>query len=81
MDDNTVRPEDKGNPNVNCLDGKQCPKCGSFGPIEVMVSTRVLLYDDGSDYAQDGAIEYDNESPATCPDCHYEGRFGDFDIH
>lgn len=79
MNGNTVRPEDKINPNVNCLDGKCCPKCGSFGPFEVVVLTRVLLFDDGSDYAKDGAIEYDNYSPAKCRDCGFEGKFGDFE--
>ncbi len=81
MDGNTVSPKDSVNPNVNCLDGKRCPKCGSFGPFEVAVLTRVLLYDDGSDHAKDGTIEYDNNSPATCHDCRYEGTFGDFDVH
>jgi hypothetical protein len=80
MDGNVVGRQDETSPNVNCLDGKHCPKCGSYGPFEVVVTTRVLLSDEGSDYAQDGALEYDNESPARCPDCHYEGKFGDFDV-
>ena len=72
--------ENNVNPNVNCLDGKQCPKCRSFGPFEIVVSMRVLLRDDGSDYAEDSTIEYDDDSPAMCSACRYEGEFGIFDI-
>ncbi len=66
------------NPNVNCLDGKSCPKCGSYGPFEVVVSTRVLLYDDGTDDADDGSIEYDDDALAVCCACQYQGKFGNF---
>jgi len=67
------------NPNINCLEGKRCPKCGSYGPFEVVVSMRVLLYDSGTGDAEDGSIDYDDDSPAACDLCKYEGRFGDFD--
>lgn len=72
--------EEGVNPNVNCLAGKRCPRCGSSGPFEVVVSMRVLLSDDGSDDAEDGTIEYDDESPAACYSRHYEAKFGDFDV-
>jgi hypothetical protein len=72
--------EEKAGPNVNCLYGKRCPKCGSYGPFDVVVSVLVRLSDNGSDDAEDGTIEYDDESPATCYDCHYEAKFGDFDV-
>lgn len=72
--------EDGVNPNVNCLAGKRCPKCGSYGPFEVVVSMKVLLCDNGSDDSEDGTIEYDDESPAACYSCHYEAKFGDFDV-
>jgi hypothetical protein len=61
--------EDNVNPNINCLDGKQCPNCRSFGPFEVEVSMRVLLCDDGTDDATDGTVEYDDDSPA--PPCQH----------
>ena len=67
-------------PNVNCLDGKRCPKCGSYGPFEVVVSMRVLLYDNGTDDAEDGSIEYDDSALAMCHACQYEGKFGEFNI-
>jgi len=71
--------EDEIDPNINCLHGKRCPQCCSYGPFDVVVSMRVRLYDDGSDDSEDGTIEYDDESPAVCPNCRYEAKFGDFD--
>lgn len=68
------------NPNVNCLDGKRRPKCGSYGPFEVGVTMRVLLSDEGSDDAEDGAIDYGDDSPALCFDCKYDGKFGEFNV-
>jgi CxxC motif-containing protein len=68
------------NPNVNCLDGKRCPRCGSYGPFEIVVSMRILLYDSGSDDAEDGSIEYDENAPAKCNACQYEGKFRAFDV-
>ncbi len=70
--------KDETNPNSNCLDGKRCPKCASYGPFEVVVSMRVLLYDSGSDDAEDGSIEYDDDALAVCYACRYQGKFGDF---
>jgi len=66
-------------PNVNCLYGKRCPRCASYGPFELVVSMRVLLTDDGSDDAEDGTIEYDEDSPASCPACRYKAKFSAFD--
>ena len=72
--------EEEVNPNVNCLDGKRCPQCGSYGPFEIVVSMRVLLYDNGSDDAEDGSIEYDGDAPAICSACRHKGKFSDFDV-
>src|SRR5205807_1366638 len=72
--------EEKVNPNVNCIEGKCCPECSSYGPFEVMVSMRVMLYDNGSGDAEDGTIEYNGDSPAMCPACLYEGKFADFGV-
>jgi hypothetical protein len=67
------------NPNANCLEGKRCPSCGSYGPFEILVSMKVLLYDNGTDSAEDGTTEYNDASPTTCCSCQYEGKFDDFD--
>jgi len=66
------------NPNVNCLDGKRCPRCGSHGPFEIVVSIRVLLYDDGTDDADDGSVENDDDAPAMCYECRHRGKFVEF---
>jgi hypothetical protein len=66
-------------PNVNCLEGKRCPECGSYGPFEVQVSMRVLLRDSGTDDAEDGSTWYDEDAPTKCDSCRHEGKFGDFD--
>lgn len=66
-------------PNINCLEGKRCPNCGSYGPFEIVVSMRVLLYDNGTDNAEDGTTEYDGSTPTTCRSCQYEAKFDDFD--
>jgi len=36
--------EDNVNPNVNCLDGKQCPNCLSFGPAVPSGQFRKLIF-------------------------------------
>jgi hypothetical protein len=66
-------------PNVNCLEGKRCPKCGSYGPFEIAVSMRVLLYDNGTNSAEDDASEYGEQARTKCYSCRHEGQFGDFD--
>lgn len=70
--------EPSANPNHNCLQGKRCPECGSYGPFEVAISMRVLLLDSGTDDAEDGAIEFDDDSWTICYTCRHEGKFGDF---
>ena len=72
--------KNEASPNVNCLDGKRCPKCGSYCPFEVVVSMRVLLYDNGSDDAENGSIEYDDSALAMCHACRCEEKFGEFNI-
>jgi hypothetical protein len=70
--------ESRPSPNVNCLEGKRCPECGSYGPFTVVVLVRVRLSDDGTDDAEDGTTEYGDDAPASCCSCRHEGKFGDF---
>jgi len=84
MDSNANEPgvgEKEVNPNTNCLYGTRCPKCGSYGPFEILISMLVLLYDDGSDDAEDGTINYGDNSPTKCYACGYKGKFGDFGVN
>jgi hypothetical protein len=66
------------NPNKNCLHGTRCPNCGSFGPFEILISMRVLLFDEGTDDADDASVHFDNSSPARCHHCDFKGKFGNF---
>lgn len=72
--------ESSTSPKVNCLEGKRCPKCGSYGPFEIVATVRILLHDDGTDNAEDGTTEYGDGAPTTCGVCQYEGTFGDFEL-
>jgi hypothetical protein len=69
------------NPNVNCLDGKRCPECGSFGPFELVVSLRILLRDCGTDDAENSSPEYGEDTRTVCHSCNHEGQFADFEDH
>jgi len=71
--------ESSENPNVNCLEGKRCPECGSFGPFEVIVSMRIRLYDDGADDAEHRTTEYGDDTTTMCCACPHEGVLSDFD--
>ena len=71
--------ESSVSPNVNFLEGKRCPECGSYGPFDLVVSKHVLLYDNGTDDAENGDTEYGGDAPTMCNACRYEGTFDDFD--
>jgi len=63
--------------NTNCLKGFQCPKCKSFGPFRIEVTTTILMYDDGSDYDHDG-LEWEEDSYCECNECDFHGMVKDF---
>ncbi len=67
------------NPNTNCLAGMRCPKCGSYGPFDIVVTTLVRMHDDGSEPLHNDE-EWGNESPAICddPECDFTGTVADF---
>jgi len=58
------------NPNDNCLEGMKCPKCNSYGPFRIGISTVVIHGDDGIiDSPNDN--HWDNTSFCGCCDCNY----------
>ena len=65
------------NPNKNCLAGKKCPKCSSFGPFKVSGNAFFILYDDGTDGFED--VYFSEKSYTICLECRYFGKWGDFD--
>lgn len=62
--------------NSNCLAGMKCPKCGSEGPFNIVMSSEFMLYDDGT--AGYGDTEWGPESRCRCPGCQFEGTVRDF---
>jgi hypothetical protein len=38
-----------------------------------------MLYDNGTDNAEDGTTEYGDDAITTCCACQHEATFGDFD--
>lgn len=64
------------NPNKNCLEGMQCPKCKRYGPFRIAVSCVVTVRDNGTD--DDGAPEWDSGSYCECPSCDHDGIVSDF---
>ena len=80
QDASVVCSKEERTPNENCLRGKRCPKCGSYGPFEIDVSTTILLSDEGSCDAKNGAIEFNDESRAKCSNCSYSSRWGGFNV-
>ena len=72
-------------PNINCLEGKKCPKCGHEEEIVVCVSMWVSLRDDGTDPFADSTkhcvdVEYDDDSDARCPECDHCGKLKEWDV-
>lgn len=67
------------NPNTNCLDGFQCPSCGSYGPfrIYVTISGPAMIYDQGSDDCVGDAV-WDDASSCECRECGHIGKVRDF---
>jgi len=69
--------EDEENPNKNCLEGMQCPKCRSFGPFQIEITTIMMVDDEGVD-EQCGDNEWNDESYCQCTDCDNSGTVATF---
>lgn len=67
---------EKARRNSNCLEGMQCPKCGSLEPFAIEVSTVTLMYDDGSDGCRD--MDFGDGSYCRCNMCDFEGVVENF---
>jgi hypothetical protein len=60
--------------NVNCLQGMQCPQCGSEEPFRLDVSATVVMWDEGSDPDEGmGDLDWDNDSACRCMACDFAG--------
>lgn len=65
-------------PNTNCLAGMDCPKCGSEGPFNIVVTTIMEVSDDGTNTHED--TEWDYKSYCKCTECGHEARVWNFTI-
>lgn len=67
------------NPNENCLQGFECPACGSYGPfrIRATVSGETLVTDFGTEGVE-GDVEWEDHSRCRCADCGHGGTVREF---
>lgn len=71
--------EDRENPNKNCLEGFECPACGSYGPFRIFAtgSDEILVTDDGTEIVV-GSVEWHDNSSCRCADCGHGGEVREF---
>lgn len=68
-----------GHKNKNCMIGLRCPRCGEDDAVMVYASAWMRIIDEGVD-TPEGAIDYDEQSMASCPECNHCGSFKDWEI-
>lgn len=64
--------------NENCLEGLQCPGCLQESKLLMRATLWVAVTDDGTDPFDDDLkgrtdVEWDDDTPAECPDCGFDG--------
>lgn len=66
--------------NWNCLEGRRCPSCGQAERFLVDAICTVSITDDGEEvYPRvDEMFQYDEDAPAVCPQCNFEGTWSLF---
>lgn len=69
--------EDEENPNDGCLEGMQCPKCGSFGPFKIGIHTIAEVCDEGIE-DEPGDHEWEDSSYCECMNCDCSGTVATF---
>lgn len=62
--------------NQNCLAGVRCPKCGNGDVFHIGCTTYAVVNDEGAQAY--GDLEWDDESRATCAECHLTGPLKEF---
>jgi hypothetical protein len=62
--------------NTNCLEGMQCPDCGSFEPFNIAVKTMMKVFDNGTD--DHGDTDWDEDSYCECCNCQLYGSVAQF---
>jgi len=72
---------DMANPNVNCLVGMACPKCGSFGAFTIAVGQFGLarITDAGMDeFINSTNTEWEADAHCECNDCGHTATVREF---
>jgi len=64
--------------NSNCLNGIQCPGCGSEGPFQIAAKCWVEVSDDGTDPFSSRDWAWDGSSAIVCSECGKAGRVNEF---
>lgn len=60
----------------NCLEGFECPKCGSREPFYITVTCSMEVYDDGTEnYSY---VEWSDESGCVCRECEHSATVAHF---
>ena len=72
-------PMPRADKNSNCLEGYDCPKCGSLGSFEMTTRCLMRWTDDGTEEVS-GDCEIDDEGFTTCRSCGHSGPTVDFRI-
>lgn len=62
--------------NENCLAGVRCPTCGNEDVFHIVCTTYAVVKDEGAETY--GDMEWDDDSRATCAECHLTGTLKAF---
>lgn len=64
------------NENTNCLQGMKCPECGSLEPFDIVATTVVSMWDEGSEDAK--GFEWGDTNYCTCTSCEHHALVSEF---
>lgn len=67
----------QASPNENCLMDMQCPKCSSYAPFTIEVTTTVKVYDSGTDTPETD-VAWDDTAYCTCIACGHGATVAEF---
>lgn len=62
--------------NTNCLEGIECPYCGSEEPFDIIGTARFRVYDQGSDIFWE--LEWEDNAFCECIECGYMASIAKF---
>lgn len=68
--------------NMNVLSNLRCPKCRSYEPLQIEITTTqmVTFFDAGGDSDVGADLEWDDDSACVCEECQHSGVIHDFTV-